>query len=76
MKYLVIGWQCWGKGDTEKDAMTKCRKANGGKVSTYLVYSAPDDTYVDDMGNLCYNECADQDRPKVVKRVRNGKAVA
>lgn len=74
-KYVVIGWQCWGGGSTEEAAMKNCRRANGGKVKTYLVYTAPADTFVDDTGNLCYNECDDDQRPKLIKKVRDGKAV-
>lgn len=68
MKILVIGSYCWGKGDTEEEAKLKARN-EGGKEGTrrYLVYEVSDETWVDDMGDLCRNQ--DSPWPRLLKRV-------
>lgn len=61
---LVVGDRVWGKGETMKEALTKMRK--NGKSSKYLVYIAHKDSYVDDMGSLCYpKDCP----PKLIHKV-------
>ena len=67
MKILIIGLHCWGKGDTEEEAKIKARK-EGGKdgMKRYLVYEVSDETWVDDMGNLCHNH--DSPMPRLRKR--------
>jgi hypothetical protein len=68
MKILVIGSYCWGKGDTEKEAKLKARKEGGREgMRRYAVFEVPDETWVDDMGNLCRNH--DSPWPRLLKHV-------
>ena len=68
MKLLVIGSYCWGKGDMEEEAKSKARKEGGTDgMKRYLVYDVSDETWVDDMGNLCRNP--DSPMPRLLKRV-------
>ena len=68
MKILVIGQYCWGKGDTEEEAKLKARRSGGKEgIRRYLVYEVSDETWVDDMGNLCRNH--DSPWPRLLKRV-------
>jgi len=68
MKILVIGQYCWGKGDTEEEAKLKARKEGGREgMKHYLVYEVPDETWVNDMGDLCRNH--DSPWPRLLKRV-------
>jgi hypothetical protein len=72
MKILVIGDCCWGKADTEEEARKKARRF-GGREGTrqYLVYEVTDETWVDDMGDLCRNPSSPL--PRLLKRVAGRK---
>ena len=66
-KFIVIGQYCWGKGDTEEQALANARKEGGASgVKRHLVYSVHDETYVDGMGCLCYPT---EYKPVLIKRV-------
>jgi len=68
MKILVIGQYCWGKGDTEEEAKINARKEGGRKgMKRHLVYEVPDETWVNDMGDLCRNH--DSPWPRLLKRI-------
>lgn len=68
MKILVIGQYCWGKGDTEEEAKLKARQSGGKEgMRRYVVYEVSDETWVDDMGDLCRNH--DSPWPRLLKRV-------
>jgi hypothetical protein len=68
MKILVIGSYCWGKADTEEEAKLKARKEGGREgMRRYLVYEISDETWVDDLGDLCRKH--DSPRPRLLKRV-------
>jgi len=68
MKILVIGSFCWGKGDTEEEAESQARRAGGrGGLRRYLVYEVSDETWVNNMGDLCRNH--DSPFPRLLKRV-------
>jgi hypothetical protein len=68
MKILVIGQYCWGKGDTEEEAKLKARQSGGREgLRRYLVYEVSDETWVDDMGDLCRNHASPF--PRLLKRV-------
>lgn len=68
MKILIIGQYCWGKGDTEEEAKLKARRSGGREgMRRYVVYEVSDETWVDDMGDLCRNH--DSPWPRLLKRV-------
>lgn len=67
MKILVIGSFCWGKGDTEEEAKAKARKEGGNRLRRYLVYEVSDETWVNDLGDLCRNHGSPF--PRLLKRV-------
>jgi hypothetical protein len=68
MKILVIGSCCCGKGNTEEEAKLKARRSGGREgMRRYVVYEVSDETWVDDMGDLCRNR--DSPWPRLLKRV-------
>ncbi len=68
MKFMVIGQYCWGKADTEAKALKKARSIGGKEgVKRYLVYEVSDETYLNDMGDMCRNH--DSPMPRLLKRV-------
>lgn len=58
-KFLCVGPHCWGSGATAEEAI-KNAKSNRVKVYEgkagwrYILFDAAADTYVNQMGDLCY----------------------
>jgi hypothetical protein len=62
--YIVIGYNCWGKhADPEQAAKNAIREGGTNALRKFLVYDAPADAYIDDMGSICYVPTADTPTP-------------
>ena len=80
-KFIVIGLNVWGKGDTEAEALAKAKLENGGPLKTYAVYNVHPETTVDGMGSMGWPHELDspdgqanpKDMPVEVRRVVAGK---
>jgi hypothetical protein len=57
-KFLVIGPFCFGKADTEKQAIANAKKnaPSSEKFGNYSVYLVPPDTGVDGLGRIIWKE--------------------
>lgn len=74
---LVIGPHVWAKGETEQEALGEAVSKYGGKLPRYLVYDVHPETYVDQLGEMCYPATLiERDvRPRTVKAVLRGKVI-
>ena len=52
MKYIAIGPNCWGRGETKEAAMRNCAKAGPGMRTLkkhYLLYEVDDEAEVEEV---------------------------
>ena len=67
MKYICIGPNCWGTGDTREKAMAQCAKAGPGMRTLkkhYLLYKGHDDASVED----CFGQIVSEHPVKLIEK--------